>query len=726
MNRKPYALPLWILCFTLVPNFFLPFLLASSLVVCSESQPSTQIEVILSPRSAPYEGRIKHETQNILRLYNQWFGPFSNNLPLTIADSASLSRILTPLPNLILINPQPVPFTRFLERTLAIEIARLWFSAQNITDPFLSFGLPAYAANRYLETTYGKDNLLDLPVSIPFLSGASDHYLHKVYYYIAAVNHLTIPLLEPKPFTVNFVNDAVYRSQAVLILKALEKKLGPTIIDSAIRMYRKKFILSDTLLVGEQPISPKTPGFIACLTAAAGPANEVIIYHIFQQNGTCDLKINRVYRQGEKIIINFSALPPLNLPVEVKTIFNDQTTRTDTVFLNAINRLTFVAEKKVSRVIIDPDTIILEPDRWNNFYPRQIKILPIFALPDFESYQIFYGPWFWYDNYRGFQPGIWFQGRKFIDAGPIRGEHNWTLNQNYASNKSDWHTGCSYQTPLLFYPLRLRLYFTGDNSFRDRGVKLYLTSEIGRPFQFPHDEIQLGYRLYELLDLTGRDPRAWDRARIAELRTRWYRQNKIPGFSTQHELIYYQGLKPALSEYAYTKISLLENLTVWPAKLPPVSIRIFIGAIYGSVPLQEKFYLSGGLTYTASEPISWAYEGIASSQEHWHYDGDANCRGYYGLYRSGRFAWGVNIHLHPPSSWRFPFSAIHPFLDLGNVTDSLSPTLLKPVCDAGVRLKFGPLYADFPLWKSSPQNGERPIAFRWSVGFKLSELPTGM
>ncbi|MEO0051997.1 MAG: hypothetical protein ABIK11_05580, partial [candidate division WOR-3 bacterium] len=180
------------------------------------------------------------------------------------------------------------------------------------------------------------------------------------------------------------------------------------------------------------------------------------------------------------------------------------------------------------------------------------------------------------------------------------------------------------------------------------------------------------------------------------------------------------------SQYTYTRISLIENITITPVNLLPVSIRIFAGAVTGLVPLQEKFYLSGGLSYTPEEPVSWAYEGMASGQEHWHYDGDANCRGYYGLYRSGRFGWGVNIHLLPRTAWRFSLSAIQPFLDFGNVADTLRLQVLKPVFDAGVRLKLGPLYADFPFWKSTPEPGERHLAFRWSLGFKLSELISGI
>jgi hypothetical protein len=39
--------------------------------------------------------------------------------------------------------------------------------------------------------------------------------------------------------------------------------------------------------------------------------------------------------------------------------------------------------------------------------------------------------------------------------------------------------------------------------------------------------------------------------------------------------------------------------------------------------------------------------------------------------------------------------------------------------DAGVRLKLGPLYADFPFWRYQVGVGEHQFAFRWMLGLKM-------
>lgn len=612
-----------------VPDFGL--VIGRQFVEFVDSSTAPRINLFLSRRLARHASKIISYARVSLGLFSRWFGsyPFPQ---LTIVDGTGIAPKEISAPGLVIFTQKPVPCTRLFERHIVTEIARQWFGQVVTPDgdrkPALTDGLSAYATMRYLKTLYGDDNLLDIPINIPFLKGISDEYLHRIYYYIAATNHLSRPLTVPLKETTDwFTREAVGKSQAVVIFNQLEKQLGSAVIDSAIRHY----------LVSHLGTLPTVEAFLGSIIHTAGT-------------------------EGESI----------------------------------------------TRLVHSFNSLVLRTKKWT--------IKPIFAIPDFETYQIFYGPWLWYDNYRGFQPGIWLQGRRFIDAGPLRGEHQWTLFGNYASNKSDWHTGVSYQTPLLFTPCRLRLFFTGDNSFRDRGLRAYINAEVGQPFRPPRTEINFGYRLYELLDTTDRDARAWQKGRTGEIKITLGNRAETRFFQFKHRLTFSQAFKPILSQFQYTKVSLEENYTVFLPGMFPLAIRLFTGLIAGAAPPQEKFYLSGGLSYTPAEPVSWAYKGPSSGQEHWHYDGDVNCRGYYGLYHHGRYAYGINLHLHPP------FSVLQPFFDIGNVADSLNqPDFFKPLFDAGIRLKFGLFYADFPLWKSHPGGNEKHFAFRWSLGFKLFE-----
>jgi hypothetical protein len=45
--------------------------------------------------------------------------------------------------------------------------------------------------------------------------------------------------------------------------------------------------------------------------------------------------------------------------------------------------------------------------------------------------------------------------------------------------------------------------------------------------------------------------------------------------------------------------------------------------------------------------------------------------------------------------------------------------------DAGVRLKLGPMYADFPFWRYQVGTGRHEFAFRWMLGFKMGGILGG-
>ena len=575
--------------------------------------------------------------RNILNFYTNWLGPYPYP-ELTIVAGSGIVTTSISAPGLIILAEKPVPFVRLQERALAREIAKQWFAGMvapdELRNPWLVHGLATFASARYLAACYGPDNLLEPALNSTFLRGLNDTYLHQVYSYLAAANHLTQPVLAPvTTFTDQFGFTATTQSQAALLLLGLEEQLGRAVIDSALRHYLRI----------NQGAHPGPERLFACLTHAAGPKSEGLVTRWFE-SPTADYPLPNI---------------------------------------------------------------------------RRITLEPIFSLPQFDTYQLFYGPWFWFDDYRGFQPGIWLQGRQFIDNGPMRGRHTWTLIENYSSKvaRDRWHTGISYQTPITFISNRLRIFLAGDYSFRDMGLKAYLSQDLGRAFGLPATNIDLGYRLYQLKDTSGRDPRAWDQSRTDEIELRLLHSCQIPRLKTSVRVRLGQGLDH-WSGFSYRRASLEQLHTITIGPRPALFLRGFGGALLGNVPDREQFYLSGGLMYNAAEPVSWGYQGIASGQEHWHYDADANCRGYAGAYRHGKLAYGLNIYL-------IPLKYLQPFFDIGNVADAPSG-LWPPRLDAGVRIRIGPLYADFPFWKSRPEPGESFFAFRWLLGLKLAEISAGL
>jgi hypothetical protein len=370
---------------------------------------------------------------------------------------------------------------------------------------------------------------------------------------------------------------------------------------------------------------------------------------------------------------------------------------------------------------------------------HRVTVRPIFALPSFTDYQIFFGPYAWADNYHGFQLCGWAQGRQFYDSGPFRGRHQWTASEIYSTKIDDWHSSINYQTPLTFINDRLRVYAALDYSTIDAGAKLFFTQELGPVFRQPRTTIDFGYRILDIYNLEFRKPEAWDSARTADLRLRVAHTYESRLFLGGAQVYVRQGLTALGSQNNYLRVGLEQSHT-WRGLRPvDFSLRVFGGYVWGSVPAQDQFYLSGGLTSNPSEPVSWGYEGWTSGQEHWHYDADVNCRGWAGEYLHGRAAYGLNFEATPP---KLGILSLSPFFDLGNVGDTRDMTELSdnsdrvprttsvpafwdPRMDAGIRLRLGPVYADFPFWRYQPGAGGHQFAFRWMLGLKMGGVLGG-
>ncbi len=365
---------------------------------------------------------------------------------------------------------------------------------------------------------------------------------------------------------------------------------------------------------------------------------------------------------------------------------------------------------------LNPDDT-LTPSRLNL---NRVEVRPIVALPSFNTYQLFYGPYLWFDGYHGFQLQGWLMGRLFVDCGPLRGRHMWMLSQTYSTKLKDWHTSFSYSTPLEFITNRLRLTAGLDRSGVEAGAKTSLVWEIGPVLRPPQLTAELGYRFLSLHDLRLRDRRAWDSAAFSDVRTRLTHTYEQRNFKGSQRFYLARGLRSLGGDYSYWKLGIEQTHTFRWRMNSGITLRLFAGTIHGGVPAQEQFYLSGGLSPTPDEPVSWAHKDRLSGQEHWHYDGDVNCRGYAGEYRHGRHAWGLNLYL-------VPVGLIQPFFDIGNTLDTLGFGLFcNPKMDAGVRLRLGPLYADFPFWRYDFDEPGHRFAFRWMLGLKISGLTSGM
>jgi len=622
--------------------------------------------------------------REVIDYYSGWYGP-SPNGHVTVVDAYRCLGSDESYPGVAFATSRPVTLTRVLEQALARQLAYQWFGGP---DARVAGGLSEFSAMRFLEAAYGPGNMLALPFDIFALRGASAEYVNRLLVYLAETNHL----LGPDAPESSLLRQA-YDARTGLFLAGLARRIGPDSFDSALR----RFVASG-----------RTEADLADVLGQ--PARAWL-----ERPGPWDNAVRSVRRSkaGTEVRLSQRGLAE---PVKVKVDY--ATGMSERLVWDPANGPTLSLAGLVRRVTVDPDREFVETDRWNNSWPRRFEVKPVFSLPSFEAYQCFYGPYAWYDNYHGVQMGAWVQGREFVIGGPLRGRHMWMLAETYSTRLDDWHTSASYQTPVSPVSDRLRFSLLIDYSLLAAGARVNFVQELGNAFGLPNGVIDIGYRFYDLYDIKFRDTTAWDVSRIADLRLRLEHAAGNRVLRSKHAVNFARGMTELGGNYRFWKATFEENLRVDLGARTSITVRGFAGYISGDIPNQEQFYLSGGLYTNQDEPVSWGLAGMSSGQERWHYDADVNCRGFVGTWAHGRFGYGANVFL-------YPVRQVALFFDAGNVSDSPGVAgTWEPKLDAGVRLRLGPVYADFPFWRYSRKAGHE-FAFRWMLGLKLSGLLGG-
>jgi hypothetical protein len=640
-----------------------------------------------------------------LQHYTSRYGPYPYP-QFTVADAGLTAGSGMEYPNLVVIAAPSIPFSRALEEVVAHETGHQWFygmlGSNELAEPWLDEGITTFAEMRYFDEVHGvRGNLIDLSCASRLPWDVNDRYLQQIAYHVTATNGWLKPMLTP---AYEFVNEPIAYSgvdyaEAGLMMGMLRKMVGDTCFDRIMQTYVERFRFHH----------PHSADFVAVAEEVSGQSLSWFFDQWLNSGKSCDYQVSRV--AGSRVRVQ--RLGGIRMPVEVRARLRDGSLKT-LVCPDTGGVLDFGSG--VAHVEIDPDEKLLETNRWNNFYPYKVEVKPVFDVPSFDSYQMFYGPYAWFDLYHGFQLGPWMMGRRLVDYGPLHGEHQWIASTLYRTNLKDFQANLSYTTPLTFVSDRLKFDMRSNYSDVDVGVGADLTYHVGRVLGAPNADLKLGYRFTELHSLRFLDPLDFVLDTIGLLA--WSADYSHLSRNLQGNAGFRAALASSVfgSRSDYYRVN-AEATEVWRISRDlRLQARFFAGASGGNIPLQQQFFLSGSLEGTEAAPLNWSYLGDIASQEHWHIEGDANLVGYAGEHVKGRYAGAMNLRL------RVPY--VSPFFDIGNVGNSISaltPSQLR--MDAGVRVAVGPIYADFPFWVS---RGKPNLGFRWVLGLDLSGVSIGL
>jgi hypothetical protein len=630
--------------------------------------------------------------------FTEWFGEYPYG-ELNVVDGFQQVRATYPQVVPISLNEDPV--TRLFEVTLVTELARQWFGAvigPNMTNhAWLGDGFATYAAIRYMEDKYGKDNSM---IKIPFLPALSLRYLHRFLYYVIQTNRLEKPVSTPAyeyvDVPISYQNST--NSKPALFLFTIEKIVGKETFDEICRQYYQTYNFKHA----------KSCDFINICEEVSGQDLAELFTNFLNTTEFCDWQL--VSKKENTVEIeNIGELrAPVDLHIttesgeEVYAVSQKKEKQTITIPATL---------SKMKRVALDPSEYILEPNYWNNYLPRKVSVRPFFDFewPSFSTYQVLWTPYVWYDSYDGVTAGFYLFGDNFADADFVKGGYQVTAGYKYGFGSSRPYPLLNYQTPVIFEDgKRVRIRFSGSRSRGGDNVSIGISSSLGRPFtRQPQITITNMFSYDDLATLSGLDSIDWDLGRNItfdnNLRLRHAELNVDARLSLAHHAL---G-----SEWEYLKMTLDAKRSF--AFAIPFSMRLFVGKIFGEAPAHERLFLSGALRTNLLGSLLFGQSGKYSPQERIHIPGNGSMCGYQTLHIKSNQMYALNLE--------FPTrTLIRIFTDIGYYDEF--------AFDVGVRLAIGsetlpflPLYglsisANFPLYTYL---ADEPWKFRWSFGFSL-------
>ena len=639
--------------------------------------------------------------RDAVRHYTKWYGPYPYE-NLTVVRGLSSAGM--EYPNLVIIPNRGSALTRGLEQVIMHEVGHQWFygvlGSNEMDEAWLDEGINTFSEVRYFEEKYGRWNNY---FKSRFLPPFDQRTFHQMLYYLTASNFDERPVLtkacefadEPRPIS---YATAAY-SKPGLVVDMLRHRLGEETFDRAMQRYYAEYKFRH----------PSTADFIDVLQNESGQELTLFFDAWLKSTDYCDYAIKRVRRVGNQTLVTVERKGKIVMPVEVMVEDGRGLSMVKEIAGDSAETTVPFTLGKAHRVVLDPDEKLLESDRWNNFYPRKLRISPVIDIPSLDAYQVFFGPLLSYGSRAGVTLTAWLQGRRFYDYDFLIGRHQWTANVDYRPKIGNVGYGFAYQTPLhISKELKTRLNFGLSNGLWEHKANVGVFTKI-KPSILSSDGHEfhtgLGYREVETIEYV--DSLDFEAGTVTEAKLGYKYALQKRQVRAQLDFAIQSGKQILLGDYDFDKFSLTARPDFIINPDFKINSRLFAGFIRGIAPRHEEFFLTGSVRLSGLASILFSQSGTLSPQERVHFDGGGNAVGYYGrhLHSSQIAAFNVEAQVFK--------APLRPFFDAAYIRAMPDPADNGFYLDAGIKVKYGPAAVYFPFWVSRPESGAGNIALRW-------------
>ncbi|MBE0432072.1 M1 family metallopeptidase, partial [candidate division WOR-3 bacterium] len=507
----------------------------------------------------------------------RWFGDYPYG-DICIVDG--FHRGGAAYPQMIIISMKEDRLTRYFEAQLAGEIGKQWFDAvigvNGSRDGWLGQGLAAYAAIRYMEDKYGPEYSL---MKTPLLPPLSLEYCHRLYYYVMQTNRLEKPVSASAGNYVDLpiVYESSIRSKPALFFRSLENMCGRDQFDGMLRQYYQ-----------EHTFKHARPEDLIGICSRFSDHDLAPLFDSFiHTTEFCDWAVKRV--TGHTVEIENRG--DLRMPVDVlvRTASGEHNFALDGKAKDYLIELPHDAGE-VTGVAIDPSENTLDPDLWNNHFPRRVSVKPVFDFdwPSFSTYQIIWSPYLWYNHYDGVKAGLYVFGDKFADFDFVKGGYQKTAGYVRGFGSGRDYPLLNYQTPVVFRDgLRVRLRFSGSRSRGGDYISLGFASSLGRPFaRKPQVEITNMLVYGGLFTYAGLDSIDWDLGKNVSLDNHF--RFRYSALNIDARLAFAHHALGSDWQYLKSTFEIRRSFAIGV----PFTVRLFVGKIFGAAPVHEQLFLS--------------------------------------------------------------------------------------------------------------------------------------
>ncbi len=650
-----------------------------------------------------------------LEHYGRHYGEYPYD-QVTVVDGDVSAGAGMEYPNLTIVNFGSPDWIRLLEMVIMHEVGHNWFYGMlgnnEMAEAWLDEGMNSFAENRYFEEKYGRDgNMTNWPSYLSFMPQLSDRYIQTMLYYLFAANHAEQPILSPA-YQFKESYNLVY-VKAAWMMDMLKDLIGTDKFDELMQTYFEEY----------QFKHPTTEDFVRLAEQISGRKLDWFFESWLHSTAQCDFAIKKIQKNttnsgAKQLSVTVAKKGQIAMPADLmvmqpngsKLYYRWYGTGRDTTFHLP------VAEWP-KKVWIDPDDRILEVDNWNNCRPRQFSWRPIFSLPSFHQYDIFFGPTIWYeDDVDGIRPGIFLNGGQFRNFNGFVGKWQWHVNLAYELRSETMSYSFGFEHPMPWLGKFTRFELDGTDF---EGQKYASVGWNWRFSQFvtrrPEWRLGIRYFYHDVYNLDYVNAQDWTSGITSG------GAGSLSFSSNHYRFPFQMNLKTIItstalrSDATFNKVSLELNQNFkWTRRLL-TRLRIFGGYIHGDPGQHYKFFLSGGLI--PEGPLAFAIDrrGRYSPQNYYFIEADGAMPGYYRQHLAGKMIAAANFHI------KLPYLPASLSYDVGNVWDSsddISVSSLKQ--DACLNISLGILKFYFPFWVSHPLPNEKKFEYRWLIGLQTT------